>query len=97
MCLTSSLLWVNGLEKKKMRKKKQAKGNSIRVGDDGPPCPRCCRPMEIREHVRVSEKMVRKGTYYTRWFYCSHSGCLTNTVVVPDYKVTFTGPLVVWE
>jgi len=38
------------------------------VSEDGPPCPRCGRPMQVREHDRIREKQLRQPFYYSRWF-----------------------------
>jgi hypothetical protein len=44
----------------------------IVLSGEGPACPRCGRPMQIREHDRIRPKQLRKAYYYRRWFYCAH-------------------------
>jgi hypothetical protein len=57
------------------------------VSESGPPCPRCGRPMQIREHDLIREKHLRQPYYYTRWFYCHNRKCKTTLVMREMYKV----------
>ena len=57
------------------------------VSESGPLCPRCARPMEVREHDRIREKHLRQPYYYTRWFYCRNRNCKTTLVTQEMYKV----------
>ena len=59
----------------------------IIVSENGPPCPRCRRPMQVREHDRIRAKQLRKAYYYRRWFYCTHKNCRTTTVMFNEFKV----------
>jgi hypothetical protein len=54
------------------------------VPGDGDPCPRCGKPMQIREYDGVDEKHVRS---YTRWFCCMNKTCKTTLVMPARYKV----------
>jgi hypothetical protein len=53
----------------------------------GPACPRCGRPMQIREHDRIRAKQLRQPFYYSRWFRCMHKGCKTKIVHREEFKV----------
>jgi hypothetical protein len=53
----------------------------------GPPCPRCDRPMQIREHECITDKLRQKPCFYSRWYCCMHLDCKTTTVMPPEYKV----------
>jgi hypothetical protein len=56
----------------------------IVISRDGPACPRCGRPMQIREHRRIGPKQLR------RWFCCMHRDCKTTIVHREEYKVVNT-------
>ena len=53
----------------------------------GDPCPRCCRPTQIREHAAITEKHLRQPHYYSRWFYCTDPNCKTTMVMSARYIV----------
>jgi hypothetical protein len=58
------------------------------IGHDGPPCPRCSQPTEIREHQRITDKHTkRQPFYYSRWFYCTNSDCITNLIMPDEFRV----------
>jgi len=57
------------------------------IGEAGPPCPRCGRPMQIRKHRRIGSKQLRQPYYFRLWFYCTHRRCKTTTVVREEFKV----------
>ena len=57
------------------------------VSEDGPPCPRCGRPMQVREHDRIREKQLRQPFYYSRWFRCMYKGCKIKIVHREEFKV----------
>ena len=59
----------------------------IVVSEKGPACPRCGRPMQIREHDCIRAKHLRQPYYYRRWYRCAHSGCNTTTVTRDELKV----------
>ena len=67
-----------------MSKKKKT---YIIVSENGPPCPRCRRHMQVREHDRIREKQLRQPFYYSRWFRCMHKGCKTTIVHREEFKV----------
>jgi len=65
---------------------KTAKNTKI-VSLDGPPCPRCGGPTEIREHERITEKELAKQFYYSRWYNCPNQDCITTTIMPDEFKV----------
>jgi hypothetical protein len=65
---------------------KKSKNMKI-VGFDGPPCPRCGCPTEIREHERISEKELAKQFYYRRWYNCGNAKCQTQIIHADEFKV----------
>jgi hypothetical protein len=58
----------------------------------GPPCPRCKRAMEVREHDRVREKHLRQPYYYRRWYRCRYADCRTTLVMPPQFIVWNNNP-----
>lgn len=66
-----------------MRKKDQ----HVVVPGDGDPCPRCGRPMQIREHKSITEKHRRQPFHYTRWFRCMNPDCRTTLAMPERFKV----------
>jgi hypothetical protein len=54
------------------------------VSNDGPPCPRCGRATEIREHADLTEKQLMQDFYYSRWCYCINPKCRTKRIVSSD-------------
>jgi hypothetical protein len=63
-----------------------AKNTKI-VSLDGPPCPRCGCPTEIREHERITEKELARPFYYRRWYNCPNRKCKTTLIHADDFKV----------
>jgi hypothetical protein len=59
----------------------------IIIGTNGPCCPRCGRPTEIRTHRDVGTKQLRKPYYYSRWLYCTDRDCKTTTYMQEKFKV----------
>jgi hypothetical protein len=57
------------------------------IKEEGPPCPRCGRPMQIREHDRIRAKQLRQPFFYRRWFRCMHDDCRTTLVMRDEFKV----------
>ena len=55
--------------------------------DKGRACPRCGRPMQIREHDHIRPKQLRQPFYYRRWFRCMHADCKTKIVHREEFKV----------
>jgi hypothetical protein len=66
-------------------KPKRKRKKCVVIPGDGDPCPRCGKPMQIREYDGVDEKQVRP---YTRWFCCLNKSCKTTLVMPERYKVT---------
>ncbi len=65
----------------------RSKWNRVIVPGDGPPCPRCRRPMQIREHRHVTAHLARKPYYFRRWYYCTYQDCKTEFVMPNEFKV----------
>jgi hypothetical protein len=61
------------------------------IAEAGPPCPRCHRPMQVREHRIIGSKQLRKRYYYRRWFRCMNVNCRT-TIVHDDQFRVFNDP-----
>jgi hypothetical protein len=57
------------------------------VSLDGPSCPRCCGPTEIREHERITAKELAKHYYYRRWYNCPNDNCDTKIIHADEFKV----------
>jgi hypothetical protein len=64
-----------------------AKKRHVKVPGWGDPCPRCCRPTEIREHPEITEKHRRQPYYFTRWFFCTNPDCKVTLHMSERYKV----------
>lgn len=64
-----------------MGKHKRAKPKI--VAGAGDPCPRCGQPTEIREHVQITARELRRPFYYSRWFNCTNPRCQT-TLIMPS-------------
>lgn len=72
---------------KKRRASKRTPKNTQIIEGRGDSCPRCGQITQIREHVLVTEKELRRPYYYSRWFRCVALECKT-TLIMPDrYKV----------
>jgi hypothetical protein len=61
--------------------------NTVIIEGDGPLCRQCGKPMQIREHKYISEKMKRQRYYFTRWFKCMQVECPTKEVMREEFKV----------
>jgi hypothetical protein len=61
--------------------------NTLKVRDDGLPCPRCAQPTEVRAHAEVTATMLRQPFYYRQWFYCSNPECPTKEIMRDEYRV----------
>jgi hypothetical protein len=60
----------------------------IVIGRNGPNCPGCGRPTEIRKHKRIGGKQLRGPFYYKQWFYCANDDCEITTYHTGDqFKV----------
>jgi hypothetical protein len=72
---------------KHRKNSKHKKGPHLVIPGDGDPCPRCGRPMQIREHRRITAKHRRQPLHFSRWFCCMHDDCKTLTVTPLRYAV----------
>jgi hypothetical protein len=63
------------------------------IAFDGPPCPRCGQPTQVREHKAIRARELRRPFYYSKWFYCANPRCATNTILPPAYCVFPEKPL----
>lgn len=59
--------------------------------EKGPPCFRCGKPTEVREHDEIRNKQLSQPYYYTRWYCCMNSDCRT-TLIMPDAHRVFNEP-----
>lgn len=57
------------------------------LDENGPLCPRCKRPMEVRVHKRITPRMLRQPYYYSRWHNCYYRDCKTTIVHLDKFKV----------
>jgi hypothetical protein len=71
----------------KTKKREWCGKNTVVIPGDGDPCPRCGRPMQIREHGSVGQKVTRQPFFYQRWFCCMHADCKTQMVMPERFKV----------
>jgi hypothetical protein len=53
----------------------------------GDPCPRCGKPMQIREYADLNEKQERGPSFYVRWFCCLNKTCKTTLVMPARYRM----------
>jgi hypothetical protein len=60
---------------------------TVVISKNGLPCPRCGRPMEVREHSSISAKQLDKRYYYRCWFYCTYPDCRTCQVMRHEDRV----------
>lgn len=74
-------------QRRKIKKREWCGKQTVVIPGDGDPCPRCGRPMEIRERGSVRDNVSRQPFYYTRWFCCMHADCKTNMVMPERYKI----------
>lgn len=63
------------------------KANFKIVARNGPACPRCGAPTQVREHKRVGQRELSKLFYFSKWFFCANPHCVTNTILPPAYRV----------
>jgi hypothetical protein len=59
----------------------------IVIPGDGDACPRCGKPMQIREYDGMDQQQLRQSSFYTRWFCCLNKACKTTLVMPARYKV----------
>ena len=58
---------------------------------DGPPCPRCEQPTEIRVHTAITDKELSRPFYYSRWYRCNNEFCRT-TLIMPKEFIVWKEP-----
>jgi hypothetical protein len=63
------------------------RGKVVRRAKAGPPCPRCQRPTEVREHKAITPKLLAQPFYYSRWFKCLSGSCRTTLIMPDEFKV----------
>ena len=64
----------------------------ISIGKNGPCCPRCGRPTQIRKHREIGSKQLRQPYYYSQWFYCTDQDCKTTMYMQEEFKVWNDNP-----
>jgi hypothetical protein len=94
--------WKQIRKRKKERRKREAArlrregmlpkqlavpSGTVAVGLDGPKCPRCNKPTQIREHQRIGPKQLRRRFYFRRWFFCMNMDCRTTLIMRDEFKV----------
>ena len=65
--------------------------------EEGPPCRRCKRLMQVRTHGQITNKLLQQPYYYSRWYFCMTPTCRTRQVMpsefivraVPDHEDTW--------
>jgi len=65
----------------------KAMGNRLIVPGDGPACPTCGGPTQIREHRQITADLVVKPCYFRRWFCCVNRRCKTKLIMRDEFKV----------
>src|ERR1700688_2593898 len=61
--------------------------NSRVAPGDGPRCPRCQNPTQIKEHVEITAVELAKPFYYSRWYICQNRKCKTTAIMPDECKV----------
>lgn len=56
------------------------------IDENGPPCHRCGRPLQVREHDQIGRQQLRARFYYVRWSYCTNKACDTSTVRLKKFR-----------
>ena len=68
-------------------KGKRSRKKCVVIPGEGDPCPRCGKPMQIREYAGPNKKQEGRASFYTRWFCCMNKSCKTSLVMPVRYKV----------
>jgi hypothetical protein len=85
-----------GREKMQRRRERKARraarrsgssANTVIIPGAGRPCPRCQRPMQIREHKEIGEQELRRPNYFRRWYRCVHADCKTTMMSFEEDRV----------
>jgi hypothetical protein len=66
---------------------KRERKKCVVVSGEGDPCPRCSKPMQIREYDGIDKQGLRQPPFYTRWFCGMNKACKTTLVMPARYKV----------
>jgi hypothetical protein len=61
--------------------------NTRVLDEDGPPCPRCSVFTEIREHIKIRDKELKRPFYYSKWFNCVNKDCKTNLIMPDEFRI----------
>jgi len=61
--------------------------NRVHLPIEGPPCPRCQHPTEVREHKAITAKELARPFYYSRWYNCANRNCRTTLIMPEEFKV----------
>jgi hypothetical protein len=69
------------------RRDESRRAYTVIVAGDGPPCPRCELPTQIREHNTITERELRKPFCYRRWYCCMNEICKTMLIMPEEFKV----------
>lgn len=57
------------------------------INSGGIPCHRCGKETQIREHARITPKLLKQPFYYRKWYYCTNTDCRTNVIVRDEDRV----------
>lgn len=60
---------------------------TVIVSKEGPPCPRCKNPTQVRNHDEIGAKQLSQPYYFRQWFYCENPDCLMRVWVLEEDKV----------
>lgn len=75
------------MKRKGWRGKWEKASTATIVACYGPECPRCGHAMEVREHDRITPKLLLQPFYYSRWYCCKMKECKTWQVMPEEFKV----------
>ena len=65
----------------------RVKQSVLITGNDGPPCPSCGKPTQIRKHKTIRARELKRPFYYSRWYFCVNSKCVTSTILPSEFRV----------
>jgi hypothetical protein len=72
---------------RRARRKARARGNTVVIGRDGPPCPGCGNLMQVRAHSEITAQELRKRFYFGRWYRCTNPDCNSTEVMPLEFVV----------
>ena len=81
----------NCCRKHSSKHKNQLASQTVVVGKDASPCPRCGWLTQIHQHKQVGPKQLRQPYYYSRWYHCINLNCRTKQVMPEEFKVFPSG------